>query len=244
MRVVVVSSADRAARVAARSVAAALRRDPALVLGLPTGRTPVLFYETLVALYRRRRVDFGLATTFNLDELIGLARDDPRSYRAYMRRHLFEHVNLAPRRTHLPDSAAVDGRLECARYERQLTRAGGLGLAVVGLGRNGHVGFNEPAPALQGRTHVTRLRLESRRANAHLFGGRWQQVPTHAISMGIGTILQARAILLIATGRTKARVLASALQGPVTTRVPASLLQTHPSALAIVDADAARYLRP
>lgn len=242
MRVEVLQTAGRAAASAARLVARALEREPSLVLGLPTGRTAIPFYEALVALYRRGVVDFRRATTFNLDELAGVKDDDPRSYHAYMRRHLFDHVNLNPRRTHLPDGAAGDWTREVARYERHLSEAGGLGLAVIGIGRNGHIGFNEPSARLEARTHYVKLQPASRRANAYLARGDWREVPTHAVSMGIGTILQARTVVLLATGASKASIVARALEGPITTRVPASLIQAHPAAIAILDREAAGRL--
>lgn len=223
-------------------VARAVRQNPRLVLGLPTGRTPESFYHALVRMHRRGRLDFGRVTTFNLDEFTGLAADDPRSYRAYMHRVLGAFVNLSTSRVHLPDGSASDWQREARRYDNAIVRAGGLDVAVIGIGANGHIGFNEPAPALEAATHLVRLRPESRRANAYLFGGRPQQVPTHALSMGIGTILRARTVVLLATGQAKAAIVARALTGPVTTRVPASLLQVHRSAVAVLDRSAAAGL--
>jgi len=242
VRVRIFPSADALARTLARDLARVIAKRPALVLGLPTGRTPIPLYRELVALYRAGRIDFSRATTFNLDEFVGVSSDDPRSYRAFMRRHLFDHVNLSPRRTYVLDGNARDAARECERYERAIARAGGLDIQLLGLGANGHIGFNEPAPALVARTHLTRLRDASRRANAGLFGNRLRAVPHEALSMGMATILHARRIVLIATGATKARCVERMIHGPVTPKLPASFLQLHRNAEAWLDRAAASRL--
>ncbi len=175
----------------------------------------------------------------NLDEFVGLEPGDPRSYHAFMRRHLFDHVNLAPRRIHLVNGAAPDLARECARYERAIARAGGIDLQILGLGLNGHIGFNEPARALVAATHRTRLRQATRRANAPLFGHRMRSVPTEALSMGMATILRAQRIVLLATGASKARCVERMTAGIVTPRVPASFLQLHRHAEVWLDGAAA-----
>lgn len=237
------SSPERAAHATAQRVLTCLSANPALVLGLPTGATPVPLYRALVRAFLRGRADFSRATTFNLDEFLGVGRGDVGSYRTFMQAHLFAHINLPRRRAYVLNGRAADWRAEADRYEMRIRRAGGLDLVVLGIGQNGHLGFNEPGPALVARTHRVRLRPESRRANAALFGGRWHDVPTHALSMGIGTILGAREILLLATGEGKAAIVAKALRGPVTTRVPASLLQTHPRVSVVLDRAAASRLQ-
>jgi glucosamine-6-phosphate deaminase len=242
MQVLKLPSANTAASAAADLVIDALTTHEAPVLGLPTGRTAVPLYAALVARHRAGRADFSRATTFNLDEFANLAPDHPGSYHAFMREHLFAHVNLAPDRTHLLRGDARDWRAEIARFERRLADRGGLDLAVVGIGMNGHVAFNEPAPALVARTHRVRLAASTRRANAGPFGKRWQDVPTHALSMGIATILSARRVVLLATGAHKAAIVARALTGAVTTRVPASLLQVHPDVVVVLDRAAAGRL--
>jgi glucosamine-6-phosphate deaminase len=239
VRVRVFSNADRAAAELARLVADALLRNPRLVLGLPTGRTPVPFYRQLVARYRAGRVDFSRAATFNLDEFAGLPPSDPGSYRTFMDRHLFDHVNLRPRGIHFLNGGAADAAAECRRYEQLIRRAGGIDLQVVGLGANGHVGFNEPARALQARTHRTQLRPATRRANAFLFEYRPSRVPRQALSMGMATILGARRVVLLATGAAKAGCVKRMVEGAITTRVPASLLQLHPNAEVWLDRAAA-----
>jgi glucosamine-6-phosphate deaminase len=220
-------------------VAAALRQQPTLVLGLPTGRTPVELYAELIRLHRRGRADFRRATSFNLDEFTGLRADDPRSFHAFMRAHLFDHVNVTPARVHILDGAARDRRRETRRFDRALARAGGLDVCIVGIGRNGHVAFNEPAKGLKLATHVSRLAPSTRRDNAAAFGGRTRDVPRQALTVGMGAILGARGVILLATGASKAAIVRRALLGPATPRVPASLLQWHPNVLVVLDREAA-----
>ena len=226
MKVRIFPSPRTAARALAQDIARQVSLNPRLVLGLPTGRTAIPLYDELVALSRSRAIDFSHVTTFNLDEFLGLAADDPRSYHAFMRQHLFDHVSLSPRRTHLLNGVARDVPGECARFERAIARAGGIDFMVLGLGGNGHIGFNEPSRSLVTRTHRTRLSGSTRRANAFLFDHR-RGVPREALSMGMGTILRARRIVLLVTGRSKARTVARVLSGQLTTRVPASFLQLH-----------------
>jgi glucosamine-6-phosphate deaminase len=230
VRIRVFDDAATLARALARDVSRRLAADAALVLGLPTGRTPVPLYRELVRLHRLGRAEFRRATTFNLDEFCGVDARDPRSYRAFMQRHLFDHVDLPRHRINFLDGTASDVAAECARYERAIARAGGIDLQILGLGINGHIGFNEPARALVASTHCTRLTRATRRANAALFGGRVAAVPREALSMGMATILQARRIVLVATGATKARSVARMLRGHVTPRLPASFLQLHGNA--------------
>jgi glucosamine-6-phosphate deaminase len=233
------ATAGRASAAVARDLAAALARKPALVLGLPTGRTPTLLYEALAELYRRGDADFARARTFNLDELAGLAPSHPSSYRAFMDRQLFSKINIPRRRTCVLNGLARDSRRECARFERAIARAGGLDIVVLGLGRNGHIGFNEPAAALEAFTHRARLTAATRRANAMWFGGDERRVPRAALTMGVGTILRARRIVLLAFGRSKAAVVRRMLEEPVTTRLPASFLQLHPDVEVVLDRAAA-----
>jgi glucosamine-6-phosphate deaminase len=240
MRIVTLPTSVAAASAAARFVANALQKTPDLVLALPTGRTAVPMYRALVALHRSGQADFSRATTFNLDEFAGIGADHPGSFHAFMRAHLFAQVNLAAERAHVLNGMARDWRAEVARFEARIEAAGGIDVAVVGIGRNGHIGFNEPAASLVTATHRVRLATPTRRANAWAFGGRLASVPTHALSMGVGTILRARTVVLLATGESKAAIVARALTGPITTRVPGSLLQLHPHALALLDRKAAK----
>ena len=242
MRVRVFSTPDSVARALAKDIAKALTSKPSLVVGLPTGRTPIPLYRELVRLHQLGRADFARAATFNLDEFLGLPAGDPRSYRTFMRRHLFDHVNLTARRIHVLNAATPDVTRECAAYERAIARAGGIDVQILGLGSNGHIGFNEPAPALVAWTHRTRLRAATRRANAALFGHRAGAVPREALSMGMATILHARRIVLVATGASKAGCVQRMAAGPITPRVPASFLQLHPQAELWLDRAAAGRL--
>jgi glucosamine-6-phosphate deaminase len=227
-----------AARALAADVARAVAADPGLVLALPAGRTPLRLYRELAALHRTRHVDFSRVTTFNVDEFAGIAPTDPRSYRAFLQRHLFDHVNVSPRRSHFLNGAAADPDAECRQYERAIGRAGGIDLMILGLGRNGHIAFNEPGSFLIAHTHPTRLAPATRRANRALFRSQ-ADVPRGGLSMGIATILHARRIVLVATGTAKAGAAARMVSGRVTPRLPASFLQLHPSAELWVDRAAA-----
>ncbi|HEY7473699.1 MAG TPA: glucosamine-6-phosphate deaminase [Vicinamibacterales bacterium] len=238
-RVVILETERDASAAVASFLASTLGATPDLVIALPAGRTPVAMYEALVACHESGAADFSGVTTFGLDEFAGVRPADPRSFHAFHRRHLLDHVNVARDRIHTLNGAAADWRREVAAYEREISDLGGLDFAIVGIGRNGHVGFNEPADRLVARTHRVRLRPETRRANAEAFGGRSRDVPAYALSMGMGTILNARGVILLAFGRRKRSIVRRALAGPVTTRVPASLLQLHPNALVVLDRAAA-----
>lgn len=235
MRVVIHPDAERVARAIARLVGQRLQAQPSSVLALPTGRTAIPFYRALVERHQAGRAPFRRVSTFNLDEFLGVGPRDAGSYASYMREHLFAHVDLQEGRRHLLNGLAADPEREAARFERALARAGGLDVAVLGIGGNGHIGFNEPARGLTARTHVVRLDASSRRANAYLFAGRLSRVPSRALTMGVGTILGARTVVLMATGAGKRAIVRRALLGPVTTDVPASLLQAHPDVIVMVD---------
>lgn len=245
MNIIVHPNEHAAARALAADLAARLAAKPRLVLGLPTGRTPIHLYRELVALAARGGIDFAQATTFNLDEFAGLAPDRPGSYRRFMERHLFAHVNLSRGRIHFLRGNAPDLADECERYERAIAAAGGIDLQILGIGTNGHIGFNEPADGLAARTHRVVLTPETRRANAALFGGHTDHVPVEALSMGMATILHARHIIMLATGPSKARCVERMVHGPVTPRLPASFLQLHPRVDVVLDAAAGeRVNRP
>ncbi len=242
MRVTVLDTAQEAAAAAAVALAAQLRRKPGSVLGLATGRTSLALYAELVRLHRAGAVDFSRARTLNLDEFAGLGARDEGSYCAFMRAHFFSRVNLGRGRMHFLRGDAPDLAAECDRYEQLIRAIGGIDLQWLGLGANGHIGFNEPATRLHARTHVARLAPGTRRANAALFAGRLDRVPRAALSMGMSTILGARAILLVATGRSKAGAVAAMLSGAIATACPASFLQLHPNVQVLVDRAAAAGL--
>jgi glucosamine-6-phosphate deaminase len=240
-RVTVFPDAPTAARVVAARIAAALQEKPGIVLGLPTGRTPIALYQELARLTAARRLDWSQVTTFNLDEFVGLESGRPGSYRAFMEEHLFRHVNIRPERVNFLNGMAAQGE-ECRRYERAIDAAGGIDIQILGIGTNGHIGFNEPGPELQARTHRVELTDETRRNNADLFGGDQERVPVEALSMGMATILQARAVILLAHGESKAGCVERVVNGPLTTALPASFLQLHHDADLILDMAAASEL--
>ncbi len=242
MRVRVFRSADLLARRLALEIGRALKANPSLVLGLPTGRTPIPLYRELVRLNHAGLADFGRASTFNLDEFVGLPARDPRGYRAFMDRHLFDGINLSSRRINFLNGAAPDLVRECARYERAIARAGGIDVQILGLGANGHIGFNEPGLSLVARSHRTALKSQTRRANAALFGHRLADVPREALSMGMATILGGRRMMLVATGAAKAGCVQGLIEGPVTPRLPGSFLQLHPRVEVWLDRGAAGRL--
>ncbi len=234
---------DAVADLAAQRVADLLHEQPRTVLGLPTGRTPVLLYDRLADAHAADGLDFAQVTTFNLDEFVGIGDLHPGSYRAYMRRYLFDRVNLPAGRGVVLDGLAPDPEAECHRFEALIDAAGGMDLQILGLGANGHIGFNEPGDSLQAATHVMTLLAPSREANAFFFDDDVSQVPAQAMTMGMGTILKARRLLLLVTGARKARTIAAAVRGPVTTLLPASFLQLHTEVEIICDSEAAAGLR-
>jgi glucosamine-6-phosphate deaminase len=244
MNVRVYRTAAEAARAAASVVAHHLDHRPGSIFGLPTGRTSLGIYDEVARLHAAGVADFSRAHTFNVDEFIGLSAKDRRSFCAFMEKHLFRRINLPKDHIHFLNGDAADFEIECQRYERDILSVGGLDLLLLGIGANGHIGFNEPGAALQTRTHRAKLTLETRRANADLFGGRLTAVPREALTMGVGTLLDARAIVLVATGRAKARAVHSMFTGSVTTARPASLLQLHANVEVILDLGAAEKSLP
>ncbi|MCC6486103.1 MAG: glucosamine-6-phosphate deaminase [Candidatus Hydrogenedentes bacterium] len=241
MEVIIRPDAEEATQLAARVIAREIQLKPKLVLGLATGRTMERLYGMLVNMHLREGLDFSLITTFNLDEYIGLPPEHPQSYRHYMNHHLFRHVNIDMRNTNLPDGVAPDIDAECARYEVAIRECGGIGLQVLGIGRDGHIGFNEPLSAMLSRTRAKALTPTTIRQNAPLFSSP-DEMPKRAITMGVGTILDSKRCLMLVTGSEKAGVVAKAVEGPVTSMISASALQLHPNCRVIVDEEAAASL--
>ena len=242
MNIQIFDSPDDASEAVARRVGQALAQRPALVLGLPTGRTPVAAYAELRRRHARGEADFSRAVTFNIDEFAGAPAAHPGSFRTFMERHLFSGIDLPASHINFLDGAAADLDAECRRYDAAIDAAGGLNLLLLGIGANGHVGFNEPGDELMVRAHRVRLADSTRRDNAALFGGDLAQVPREALSMGMRSILGAAAIVLIATGARKARCIERTVNGPLTTHLPASFLQLHPHVELYLDRDAAGEL--
>ncbi len=242
MEAIIRPTADEAAELVARVIARELRANPHLVLGLATGRTMEKVYARLVRLHQQDALDFSLCRTFNLDEYVGLPASSPHSYRHYMNHHLFQQVNIDLRNTYLPDGMASDLEAECQNYERLISRFGGIDLQLLGIGRSGHLGFNEPLSALRSRTRVKALSPTTLEQNAPLFEDS-AQVPHRAITMGVGTILECRRCLLLAMGEEKADIIAKAIEGPITSMISATALQLHARCTVVVDQAAARCLQ-
>ena len=242
MQVVVQLEAQDAARFAAETMAALVRRRPTATLGFATGQTMVPFYRELVRIHRQGSVSFRDVTVFALDEYRGLAPSHPGSCHGFLNRHVLHLLDLDPTRVRLLDGLTPDPIAECARYERAIGERGGIDLQLLGCGRNGHIGFNEPGSSLGSRTRLAPLTESTRRANASAWGGDATAVPDEALTMGIGTILDARACLLLAFGGAKAPALAAALEGPITEDLPASVLQIHPAVTCVLDSSAATLL--
>lgn len=241
MRIIIEEDYQAMSRKAALLVASQVTLKADSVLGLATGDTPLGMYQELIEMYRRGEIDFSEVTTFNLDEYYRLPVDNPQSYHYYMREEFFNHVNLEPATTHLPDGMAGDVIRECKEYEEKIERCGGIDLQVLGIGSNGHIGFNEPGEKLNVTTDLVSLTEETIKANSRFFDC-LDDVPKKAISMGMATILKAGRIILLASGKAKAKAIEKTVSGFVDTRIPSSLIQTHPEVTLIIDEDAARLL--
>jgi glucosamine-6-phosphate deaminase len=242
MEVIIQPNKEAAAKLVAKIVAQNLRAKPDMVLGLATGRTMEAVYALLAQMHRDEKLDFSRTKSFNLDEYVGLAATDPNSYRFYMNEHLFSKVNIHLANTFLPSGVAKDLDAECALYEENIRKLGGIDLQLLGIGRTGHIGFNEPLSPLQSRTRVTPLAPGTIEQNSGLFE-RPEQMPRRAMTMGVGTILEARQCILLATGAEKAEILAKAIEGPVTSMISASALQFHQQCVVVVDEAAAAKLQ-
>ncbi len=241
MEVIIQKDEQAAANLTARIIASTLRKRPSLVLGLATGRTMELVYPVLVGLHKKEDLDFSLCRTFNLDEYVGLPREDVHSYRSYMNKNLFDKVNVDMRNTHIPHGMAEDLEIECQRYDSLTQECGGIDLQLLGLGQAGHIGFNEPLSALRSRTRVKALIPETMEQNKPLFKDP-EKMPRRAITMGVGTILESKRCLMLVTGFKKAEILRKAVEGPITSMITATALQLHPHCTVIVDEEAAELL--
>jgi len=237
------SNPEDVGREAARIVANAVRRNPAVRLGLATGNTTLGMYKELIPLHQHDSLDFSRVSTFNLDEYLGLSADHPRSFRHFMQQNFFSQVNIPPRNIHIPNgSIKSDYQQYCASYEQDIRSAGGIDLQILGIGRNGHIGFNEPTSSIGSRTRLKVLSKDTTEDNRKFFAP-GEEIPQCAITMGIGTILEAKRILLLATGSSKAAAIAAAIEGPLTASVTASALQLHPDVTFIVDQQAGALLK-
>lgn len=241
MEVIIQPDSQTASALGARHIASLIRRKPSAVLGLATGSTPLPLYRELIRLHREEDLDFSSVRTFNLDEYLGLAPDHPASYRHFMRENLFQYINVPEANIHIPDGLASDVPRTCRLYEEEIAAAGGIDLQILGIGGDGHIGFNEPSSSLASRTRIKTLTARTRGDNARFFASP-EAVPHHVITMGIGAIMETRTVLLLAFGTSKAQAVAAAVEGPVTASVPASILQMHPEATALLDEPAATML--
>ncbi len=222
---------------AAEMIAMQIMQKPNSILGLATGSTPEGTYSCLVSKFLRGQVDFSGVTSVNLDEYYPITPDNAQSYRYFMNHNLFDHVNINKANTYVPDGTAADGATEAGRYEALVESLGPVDIQVLGIGRNGHIGFNEPGSELIPETHVTELAESTIEANARFFASK-DEVPTHALTMGIGTILKAKEILLLVSGKEKHDALMRLLEGKVTTECPATLLLLHPNVTVLCDTEA------
>ncbi len=241
MEIIIQPTPEEASRVAARMVARLIRNKPRAVLGLATGSTPLGLYRELARLHRDEGLDFSQVTTFNLDEYIGLAPEHPQSYHRFMHENLFSQLNIPNAQIHIPDGLTKDVPGFCAAYEQRIREAGGIDLQVLGIGSDGHVGFNEPTSSLASRTRIKTLTEQTLADNARFFE-RPEDQPHHVITMGIGTIMEARQVVMLAFGAGKAQAVAETVEGPVSSMMPASALQFHPQAHVLLDEAAAARL--
>ena len=242
MRIVIQPDASAVATFAAMEIANQVKRKPSSCLGLATGGTPVGAYRELIRLYKTIPVSFAKVTTFNLDEYVGLAAEHPCSYRQFMNENLFQHIDIPLEQTFVPIGDTKDVLEECCAYEERIRSSGGIDLQLLGIGSDGHIAFNEPGSSLASRTRVKTLTRQTRTDNARFFDS-MELVPTSAITMGIGTILESRSILLIACGPGKSEAIAAAVEGPLSASLPASSLQMHPCVTLVVDQSAAASLK-
>jgi glucosamine-6-phosphate deaminase len=243
MELIIKPDGQTASMAAARVVARLVREKPNAVIGLATGSTPLSLYRELIRLYQNDGLDFSQVVTFNLDEYVGLDKEHPQSYHTFMWQNLFSQINIKPDNVHIPDGMTPDIPAFCAGYEQAILDAGGIDLQVLGIGSDGHIGFNEPTSSFASRTRIKTLTQQTVQDNARFFDGDESRVPHHCITMGIGTIMDARRCIMLAFGAEKAEAVAATVEGPVASIVPASILQHHPSAKVFIDEAAATELK-
>jgi glucosamine-6-phosphate deaminase len=242
MEVIISETYEQMSRLAAREVARMLNSKPNAVLGLATGSTPLGLYKELVRMHKEEGLDFSQVTTFNLDEYVGLTKDHPQSYHYFMHENLFKHINIPVQNVYIPSGTTDNYRAFCAWYEQRIREVGGIDLQILGIGSDGHIAFNEPSSSLGSRTRIKTLARQTIEDNARFFE-KIEDVPVFAITMGVGTILEARQIILVANGEKKADAVAKAVEGPVTSMITASALQLHPDCTVFLDRPAASKLQ-
>lgn len=242
MEVIIQETYEAVSRQAALIVAETLNDKPDAVLGLATGSTPLGLYKELIRMHREEGLDFSQVTTFNLDEYVGLPKEHEQSYHHFMHENLFSHINVPQQNIHIPSGTTNNYRSFCTWYERRIEECGGIDLQVLGIGSDGHVAFNEPGSSLGSRTRIKTLAKQTIDDNARFFSSA-EEVPIYSITMGVGTILEARRIILLANGANKAEAVAAAIEGPVTSMCTASALQMHRDTLFFLDQEASRDLK-
>lgn len=248
MRLVILPDYEQLSRWAAHHVAKRIldfapTADRPFVLGLPTGSTPIGVYERLAKLHKQGKLSFRHVVTFNMDEYVGLSEDHPESYHSFMRRHLFKHVDIPKKNIHILDGNAKNLSRECAAFEAKIAQFDGIELFLGGVGQDGHIAFNEPGSSLTSRTRVKTLADDTRRANARFFGGDVEKVPRQALTVGVGTVLDAREVVLLVSGASKARALQHIVEGGISHLWTASALQLHPSGMIVCDEEATLELK-
>ena len=241
MEVIIKESYEEESKLAAELIADVIRRKPRAVIGLATGSTPLGTYKELIRLHKEEGLDFSRAITFNLDEYVGLTHDHPQSYHYFMWENFFKHINVNSKNVHIPDGTSKDIPGFCRWYEEQIVKCGGLDVQLLGIGGNGHIAFNEPGSSLGSRTRAKTLDERTRQDNARFFRN-LNEVPKYAITMGIGTIMDARQLILLANGAGKAEAIAKTVEGPITAMVPATIVQLHPKATIVIDKAASTKL--
>jgi glucosamine-6-phosphate deaminase len=242
MLVVVVENYKELSKNGAKQVADLVRKKPDCVLGFATGSTPLGMYEELIRMHKEEGLDFSKVVTFNLDEYVGLHPAHKRSYHYFMWKNLFDHINVDPRYVHIPDGEAENVAEQCEWYEAKIEEFGGIDLQILGIGANGHIAFNEPGSSLGSRTRIKTLKESTRLDNARFFDG-LDEVPKYAITMGVGTIMEAHGLLLMASGPEKADAVEETVEGPVTAQYPATIVQMHRFATILIDREAASKLQ-
>jgi glucosamine-6-phosphate deaminase len=241
MEIIISNTYEEMSKAAARAVARLLNSKPNAVLGLPTGSTPVGVYKELARMHKSEGLDFSRVTTFNMDEYVGLRKDHPQSYHYFMHENLFKHINIPPQNIYIPSGTTDNSAAFCAWYEQRIKECGGIDMQLAGVGSDGHIAFNEPSSSLGSRTRIKTLARSTIQDNARFFE-KAEDVPIYGITMGVGTILEARKILFLANGASKADAVAKAIEGPVTSMITASALQLHPDVTAYLDSAAAGKL--
>lgn len=242
MRLIVAKNYEEMSKIAAKEMAESIKNKPELVLGLATGGTPVAMYKELIKMYENGELDFSKVNSVNLDEYVGLSGEHDQSYRYFMNTNLFNHININKNNTSVPNGLADDVQEECRQYDERIKELGGIDVQLLGLGGNGHIGFNEPNDVLNMGTHLTTLKEDTIEANARFFED-ISEVPRSAITMGLGGIMKAKKIIVIASGEGKADIVKQIMNGKITTEVPASMLQMHNDVVVIVDEAAAKYVK-